>query len=330
MDDFNAKTLHEAKNEWIVRLLNLLTPLIIEGFRSIFNESYKLCKDNKEMDKYLMTFQNFITRIPKWNSVIVDNERERIVEKSRCTYLEELVTCVHIIQLKLLTAMRVGRKQRKIDIQIPKLGDFIHKCYIQTAKKIYTNVYLFDVSVAPMQQQKNARELEMLVRECIMNTVRDSIPVETILRAYMDETVEDDVVEEIIEQPVYEDAKLEASKEMAEQEKEREEREMEEKEREKEREREREEKEREEREREERERLNQEISAHVVGGGSSGSGSIEMDGGGGGEQMGMTTVSVLDDDDNLPPLDIMSIRSLSNDGQDVDLDLDLPMIELDD
>jgi hypothetical protein len=33
-----------------------------------------------------------------------------------------------------------------------------------------------------------------------MNTIRDSIPVETILRAYMDETVEEDIVEEIKEQ----------------------------------------------------------------------------------------------------------------------------------
>ena len=34
--------------------------------------------------------------------------------------LEDLVTCVHIIQLKILTAMRVGQKQKKIDINIPK------------------------------------------------------------------------------------------------------------------------------------------------------------------------------------------------------------------
>ena len=106
MDDFNTTSLHESKNEWGVRLLTILCPLVIEGFRSIFEESCKLCKDNGEMDKYLMTFQNFIARIPKWNATIVEQERKRIVEKSKCSYLEELVTCVHIIQLKILTAMR--------------------------------------------------------------------------------------------------------------------------------------------------------------------------------------------------------------------------------
>ena len=200
MDDFNVSSLHESRNEWAARLLTILTPLIIEGFKSIFDESYKLCKDNNEVDKYLMTFQNLIARIPKWNSGIIETERKRIVERSGCSYLEELVTCIHIIQLKHLTAMRVGQKQKKIDINIPKLDDFIHKSYINVARKIYKNVYLFEINSHPLQVQKNNRELEIIVQECILNAVRDSIPVENILRAYMDETVEEDVVEEIKEQ----------------------------------------------------------------------------------------------------------------------------------
>ena len=200
MDDFNVSSLHESKNEWGARLLTILTPLIIEGFKSIFDESYKLCKDNDETGKYLMTFQNLISRIPKWNVSIIETEKKRIIDKSGCSYLEELVTCIHIIQLKLLTAMRVGKKQKKIDINIPKLEDFIHKCYINTARKIYKNVYLFELNCPSLQIQKYNRELEIIVQECILNAVRDSIPIENILRADMDETVEEDVVEEIKEQ----------------------------------------------------------------------------------------------------------------------------------
>jgi hypothetical protein len=200
MDDFNVSSLHESKNEWGARLLTIFTPLIIEGFKSIFEESFKLCKENGETDKYLMTFQNFITRIPKWNATIIENERKRIIERSGCSYLEELVACIHIIQLKLLTAMRVGQKQKKIDINIPKLDDFIHKSYVNVARKVYKNVYLFELNSPPLQIQKHNRELEIIVQECILNAVRESIPVENILRAYMDETVEEDVTEEIKEQ----------------------------------------------------------------------------------------------------------------------------------
>lgn len=202
MDDFNVSSLHESKNEWGARLLTILTPLIIEGFKSVFEESIKICKENNEMDKYLMTFQNFITRIPKWNPTIIETECNRIIEKSCCKYLEELVTCVHIIQLKLLTAMRSGQKQKKIDINIPKLSDFIHKAYVNTARKMYKNVYLFELNIPPLQIQKNHREMEIIVQECVLNTVRESIPVESILRAYMDESVEENIEVEVKEQVV--------------------------------------------------------------------------------------------------------------------------------
>ena len=207
MDDFNVSALHESKNEWCSRLVTLLTPLIIDGYKSILEESKNLCRENGENEKYLMTFQNLISRIPKWNPQIIETERKRICEKSGCSYLEELITCVHIIQLKILTAMRVGQKQKKIDINIPKIDNFIHKTYINVARKIYKNVYLFEINIQPLQIQKNYREIEIIVQECILNTVRESIPVETILKAYMDETVEEDIVEEINEQIIEEPIK---------------------------------------------------------------------------------------------------------------------------
>lgn len=204
MDDFNISTLHESRNEWSARLISILTPLVIDGYRSILDESIKLCKENNEMEKYLMTFQNFISRVPKWNPTIIETERKRICEKSGCVYLEDLITCVHIIQLKILTVMRVGQKQKKIDINIPKLDDFVHKVYINVARKIYKNVYLFELNLSPLQIQKYNRELEILVQESILNTLRESVPVEAILKAYMDETVEEDVIEEIKEEYITE------------------------------------------------------------------------------------------------------------------------------
>jgi hypothetical protein len=96
--------------------------------------------------------------------------------------------------------MRVGIKQKKIIINIPKVDEFIHKTYINVARKIYKNVYLFEINIQPLQMQKNNRELELIVQECILHTIRENIPVESILKAYMDETTEEDVTEEIKEE----------------------------------------------------------------------------------------------------------------------------------
>ena len=189
--------LNESRNEWCSRLVAILTPLIMEGVRSIFAESWKLSMETNELEKYLMTFQNFLCRVPKWNSNIIEDEKKRIVEKSGCGYLEDLITCVHIIQLKVLTCVRVGTRQKKIDISIPKLNDFIHKVYITVASKVYRNAYLFDKYATAIVQQRNSREFEVIVEECILRTIRDSIPTETIVRAYLDVSVEQEE-EEVI------------------------------------------------------------------------------------------------------------------------------------
>lgn len=204
MDDFVISNLQESKNEWCGRLVSILCPLVVEGVKSIFNEACKMCLDKDESAKYLMTFQNLLSRIPKWNSIIVEEERKRMIERSGCNYLEDLITCVHIIQLKVLTCIRVGNKQKKIDISIPKLDNFIHKLYTHVARKVYKNVYLFEINISQFQMQKNDRELELIVQECILTTIRESIPTEEIIRAYMDESVEheEEVTIEQIAEPI--------------------------------------------------------------------------------------------------------------------------------
>ena len=204
MDDYNVNVLSEAKNEYSSRLVTILTPLVTEGVRSIFNEACNLCQDNDEDEKYLMTFQNFLSRVPKWNTTIIEEEKSRILNSSGCSYLEDLIICVHITQLKILTSIRVSQKQKKIDIDIPKIDTFIHKCYIQFARKLYTNVYLFEKDLMPLNLQKNNREIELICQECILQVTRDSMPIEKILRAYIDKTVDEEVIEETIEKTVEE------------------------------------------------------------------------------------------------------------------------------
>jgi hypothetical protein len=223
MDDFVLGNLQESRNEFCARLINILTPHIVYGLKSIFDEAWKLCIENDEAPKYLMTFQNFLMRVPKWNVAIIEQEAARIVERSGCGHIEELITCVHIIQLKMLTCMRAGSKQKKIDISIPKLADFIHKVYVNVARKMYSNVFLFEKSKQHLQIQKYNRQLELIVKECILNTVRESIPIEHLLKVYMeDEFIEEDTevidTEEIISQdPIIEEEEEEKEEALQEQ-----------------------------------------------------------------------------------------------------------------
>jgi hypothetical protein len=196
MEDYTSNVLTDSKNEWSILLINYLTPHVIDGFRSIFNESVQLCEKSDELEKYLMTFQNLLSRIPKWNNDMIRIEKERIMTLCNCSYLEDLMTCVHIIQLKILSCVRVGNETKKITIDIPDFGAFLHKVYINVARKLYSNIYLFEIDIASLELQKRNREFEVIVQICIMNTIRDSIPVETLLRQYIDESTEYEVKRE--------------------------------------------------------------------------------------------------------------------------------------
>ena len=99
MDDYSISSLTESKNEWSARLVSILAFNIIEGINSIYKEAIALCLANGEENKYLMTFQNLLSKIPDWSTTTIENETKRIETVSGCKYLEDLITCVQIIQL---------------------------------------------------------------------------------------------------------------------------------------------------------------------------------------------------------------------------------------
>lgn len=198
MDDNHKPTLVEAQFEWAWRLVQIMQPLIYDGIQTIFTESVQMCVETDEPEKYLMTFQNFLARIPKWNDSMIENEVRRIVDKSGCSYLEDLITCVHIVHLKILTSIRTGKTQKKIDVVVPKLKEFVHKVYVIVSRQLYTNVYLFEKDVTPITIQKNRAGVNKVIKNGILDAIRESIPVERLLRAYLDEST--DLVKETKEE----------------------------------------------------------------------------------------------------------------------------------
>ena len=94
-----------------------------------------------------------------------------------------------VIQLKALTCVRVSQNEKDVEINIPKLPDFIHRVYINTARVIYSNIYLFEQEIMPIQIQQNYNKVDQIIKENIIQTIRQSMPIEELLRAYLEETV---------------------------------------------------------------------------------------------------------------------------------------------
>lgn len=190
MDSYNINNLSEGQYEWALKLVKILVPHIHEGIHSMLSESIRLCEETKENNKYLMTLQNFLARVPSWNHDIIQKECTRIIERSGCSYMEDLISCVHISHLKILASIKPGKSQKKIDIEIPKMDRFIHKVYINCSREFYSNTYLFEKNISPLIYQKNRNEIYNIIKQSILDAIRDSIPIDTLLRSYLDESTD--------------------------------------------------------------------------------------------------------------------------------------------
>ena len=182
--DNNNSIFVQAKIEYTHQLVDTLKPSLYDGIKSIYDDAKDLYKSNSSTS-LLFIFRTLLEKIPEWNNELIINETDRIIECSKCDWLDELVTAVYISHTKIL--MSIGNSNsNKINLTIPKLINFIHKCYINIAREIWKNPLLFSEDISGYEYQKNMNVIENIICNCIENTIRISLPVKEILKEHLD------------------------------------------------------------------------------------------------------------------------------------------------
>lgn len=172
----------EAKGEYTRQLCQLLTP----AFLKYFLEMLDLAKEREsDPKKHLVEFQNLLEAVSEWNMLKVQRETQSVAIYTQCDYLEELLTAVFIAHTKVLSAIRLTNRQKKLQITIPKLEHFLHKTMTECARILWTNTFLFAASGTALERQKNMRQVENLINEGVLQGVRSMLPVKSILREYL-------------------------------------------------------------------------------------------------------------------------------------------------
>lgn len=188
MDAPEISVYGEAKGEYTRQLCVFLLPCL-ESYVLELLDSAK--KDAPNPQKVLWHFQSLLQAIPDWNQDKVLRETDKIQKECRCDYLEELLTAVFIAHTKVLSAIRLTTKQKKLQITIPKLDHFIHRVLIESARTLWTNAYLF-ADTNSIEKQKNLRQVSTLLQEAILQAIRGLLPVKSILREYLHEDDEEE------------------------------------------------------------------------------------------------------------------------------------------
>lgn len=188
-EELSANALVDAKNEYTKLLTSYLTPCITEGFISLYEDAKNEKEEKRKDSRYddyseIQIFQDFIKKIPKWNQDIIDKESDRIIQRSKCDWLERLLYGVFVSNAKVLSIVRIQpKKDDKMRLKIPKLRNFVHKCYVECGRELYKVAYLFDdEDITSIEKQKNVRDINSIVREGVIEAVRKLLPIQDILK----------------------------------------------------------------------------------------------------------------------------------------------------
>jgi hypothetical protein len=178
----------EAKSEYTRQLCQILTP----AFQIYFLDLLKIAKEkDSDARRMLWNFQALLQEIPDWSQDKVIRETEKIQRESNCDYLEELLTAVFIAHTKVLSAIRITTKNKKLQITIPKIDHFLHRTLRETGRLLWGNAFLFAEQGSPIDRQKNMRQVEALIQDGIQQSIRSLLPVKTILREYLNDEADE-------------------------------------------------------------------------------------------------------------------------------------------
>ena len=188
MDYLNL--LVDKRKEFSIYLINDLFTELNKGIYSLYNNCKNKNNDNNET---LILFQQILGDVPKWNETIIALETNRI--KKTLPYIEDLLTVVFISNMRMLCSIK--NKDKQINVKVPKLENFIHKCYIEIAKQFWSYTYFFNENVNKLEIQKNKRQIENIIKTSIEEVIRRSLPIKSILKDYLETNLETHTESEI-------------------------------------------------------------------------------------------------------------------------------------
>ena len=179
----NINLLIEVKKEYTELLINILTPVIYDGIKSIYFEA----KVNRDNTTVLKTFQILLKRIPKWNENIINKEIERIMETTKkYPWFLDLIKAVFKAYTLTLTMKKFNEDLfKKIN-----LYEFIHNIYIECARELWNDTFLLfdDCKIVPqVEQQRNKILTYTLINKAINNSIRKTLPMTLILNEYLEQ-----------------------------------------------------------------------------------------------------------------------------------------------
>ena len=178
-------------------LYSILIPEIYDGILSIYKKSIVLekefndaAKNNPDIEpqSVLIIFQKCLKKIPSMNTHEMKQEYERIKSVSKCADIfDDIIKAVIKANITLLTYNIDSKRQNLLQTRYHEnviIHDFIHSCYIHSARMFFTRSELFYHKYEPIMLNNNKRSCHLIIKGAINDGIREMLPMKDILLEY--------------------------------------------------------------------------------------------------------------------------------------------------
>ena len=166
----------EAKKEYLSQLCAMMCPIMIKAFQEMYAEAHKLSKGKR----VLMQYQKLLKEVPNWNDHIVKQNSDLVCNS--CSWFSDLLAAVFVSFVKILSSVRLKTGNKKISIKLPTNEMFVHTCYINAARDLYKDPYIYDEE---MNEHVRDAKLSERLTACIEAAIKELLPIQQILETYM-------------------------------------------------------------------------------------------------------------------------------------------------
>ena len=166
----------EARREYIDQLGVCLSEHLIESFDAMYSEASKISKGKK----VLVSFQSLLKDVPNFSNSMIKQHTDAVID--RCSYFSDLLAAVFVASTKIMSSVRLRQDSAKISLKLPTNDIFIHTVFIEAAKNLYADPYVFHDD---SPQHKRDEELRARFGIAIERAVKSLIPIKEILETYM-------------------------------------------------------------------------------------------------------------------------------------------------
>jgi len=198
MSHYFEKTIVDAKDIYTDYLLNVFSPLVYYGLKSVYDRAIAEEKKYVEGAKLdpsiknpgvIVLFQYFLRELETMNDEMISQETSRFRDSSGCADIfDNLIKAVIKSHIIVLTFNASGKTCRVVKDKLHEKVEpktFVHKCYLECSRIFFDHPRLFFHEFPINERKDNERIIYQLVKVGIKNGIKRCLPMKAILDEYL-------------------------------------------------------------------------------------------------------------------------------------------------